>query len=304
MVLVRLIYQDTNVTNRNIVVLKDENYYEIRLVNQVVESSDDSTENKEEGAEHKVQASAALGTHLLILMPDMSGSMFNYKLDRPLLTEMVQVAKEALQSGHEVVFIPWGKSAAYHEVTLTNVDTMLFEEVNEAHVQRKGTSRNRAPNDFPGNDWFAGTYPRVGFERLEEVLNNYKERKQLLSSVNLWFSTDGEFSKQDVSNPTSGLTEAYLRDLKQHIANVGIPFSMVYLGIQKDKVPDAQRILDVFPYAHYDYAVNAAAIKPKCVELAPHLKVQVASGANVLITIDGQDRLVSASDTLFSAEAK
>ena len=83
--------------------------------------------------------------------------------------------------------------------------------------------------------------------------------------------------------------------------NLGeVLISMVYLGIKRDKVKDAEAILSVFPFTHYAFAPSAAHIKEKCLELAPNLKLQVASGASILIKVDGKDKIVALGDVLFT----
>jgi hypothetical protein len=207
---------------------------------------------------------------------DMSGSMFNQKLVPPLLARVSELAKKAFDDGDEVIFIPWAAQAASFVLRPENIDSVLgmFAEDRIDLLLSPATASWSEPtstpiSNFTSRDWYKFTCPRLGLEKLESCLNQYhQERKQWPASLQIVFSTDGEFTSHvdptlAVGVPaTYMLSDAFLRDLQQFFTNCQeCPVTLIYLGIIRDHVPDAVKLLAAFPANHYLFVRTAEELK-------------------------------------------
>jgi hypothetical protein len=170
-------------------------------------------------------------THADVLCIDWSGSMWNKEGAMPALFKLLrQVATQSLDAGHDCILLLWGNCSAYHDVTRENLAKVFEEATDENIIKAKIDSRTNAPNDFKTTSWTNGTYARLAIERLEEILDNYRKRAEPLSSLTVWFSTDGEFTVPSAGGADAhrALSEAFLRDFGQTLLNHNVPVTMVY----------------------------------------------------------------------------
>lgn len=280
----RVVYSDDE-RNRDITVTSLGDYREVSI--QIREKKDE-VEYKE-------------GKSLLVLMPDVSGSMFNDDTITHLITEFDKISRKYLDAGYEVVYLPWASESSYWYMTKDNVAAVLRDSVDEDLINRRINSRINGPNEFQTGKWYFNTLPRLGFERLQQVIREQKD----ISNVTIVFATDGAFSvSRDKFKVPEGteLTDAFLRDLGQFAINLQKPINMVYLGIKADHVPDAQRIITVFPNTRYYFAASKTDIKNHTTSICNGIEEQVATDS-VFLTIDGVSRFATIGE-LFNCRAQ
>lgn len=240
--IVQTVFQDSK-RSRQFTVLKQDQYHEV----YVSRAEEQKTER-----------------HLLFIMPDVSGSMFDSTVMGSstidyLMKDLQAVAARAVAVEHDVVLAPWAQDSALWVVTPENVTTVFRDSIDEVRIRlhissiRAGHAATN-PNDFTDPIWYGATFPKLGFERLVQYLNTCTVRP---ANVTILFGTDGAFSvpfgayQPDMKKV---LTDEYLHALGNQLIEFGIPMTMVYLGIVRDNVPDAQKILSVFPSTRYVYA--------------------------------------------------
>ena len=217
-------------------------------------------------------AKGVTGWGLLALVIDWSGSMYGAGLARPMARVLKAVAGDFCANGGEVLFVPWARSAAFYVLTAANYDQIIEQfGADRVSVDRSGRGADASHawhpdaavvpfRQFDNDQWHGKTLPRSAFETLQECLAKYLADRGGVGPVSLQvlFATDGEFSDAD---PKTGrlelLSDAFLRDLKQTVVDFPAPVSMVYLGVIRDHVPDAPRVLSAFPVSHYRFVTNA-----------------------------------------------
>jgi hypothetical protein len=236
------------------------------------------------------QSGVAPAASLVALVMDVSGSMAASKLLEPLKTAWKSLAKEYLATGlYRVVLIAWAYDVAHYELTEANLDVVFAELANDAVIQAKRASGKVAPNEFHEQYWSGRTMPRLGFERLLEVLNS----TAACADLTVVFSTDGAFSqapKDDYFGDVSGkvMTDAFLTELGAKMSALAIPVSMKYLGILQDHVPDAQRLMKVFPACEYSYAPDPFSIAPKTQTIVDAIREQVGTSMTLQVSVGGK----------------
>jgi hypothetical protein len=229
---------------------------------------------------------------LTIFVLDVSGSMFDSGDERngyagsriwAVMDEMTKVAKRALAQENAVELVLWAHDSAYHQVTLANVDTVFRQSVNIGAIAQRIHYRRNAPNEFKDLVWHGSTLPRLGFDRVQEVVELYRSKRAgrttTVSNITMLFATDGEFTKDHPKRPLSpsqDLTDSFLRDLGKWLVDINIPVGMTYLGIIRDNVPDAQRILSVFPKTRYFYIEKASELRTKTDTIIEALETRIA----------------------------
>ncbi len=199
--------------------------------------------------------------NIVMMMLDVSGSMFDSPFAGSLSTihvlmrEMQRIAQRELERGNLVVLILWAADSAYHHVTRENIATIFSTSI-DPEVVKKSLGRP-STNEFREKTWWGMTLPRLGIERMQEVLMDYAGVP--IESVTIMFATDGQFTTPSISLVIPAerlLSDAFLRDTTQFLINQNINVNMVYMGIRNDHVPDAHRIMSVFPVTRYLYCAT------------------------------------------------
>jgi hypothetical protein len=229
---------------------------------------------------------------LTVFLLDMSGSMFDEhsgwgvplttSCAYVLLDEMQRVARDALAKGNSVELVLWADDSCLWQVTEANVATIFRSAVDFSAISRR-IRAGAASHEFRIDMWHGSTHPRLAFERLQEVVELYAAkaagRNTPISSINVLFATDGAFSAPRGAYqpaPEKLLTDTFLRDLQVWVADRRVPVAMTYLGIMKDHVPDAERIMSVFPKTRYIYVDRKQALPEKTAEITRALETQVS----------------------------
>ena len=228
---------------------------------------------------------------LVALVMDVSGSMASSGLLEPLKTAWKKLAKEYLAAGlYRVVLIAWAYDVAHYELTEANLDEVFTQLANDRVIQEKRKNGTALPSDFHEEHWSGRTFPRLGFERLLQVLS---QEPSPCSDLTVVFSTDGAFTqgeKDKYFGDVSGkvLSESFLTELGARVSALNMPVNMKYLGILQDHVPDAQRLMKVFPACTYSYAPTASDIGVKTQAIVDAIREEVGTSTTLQVSVDGK----------------